>query len=79
MVPKHISKSTLSPEGTARFHSEMISPSLMSTSFLLASEYLSWGNIESSDIVNGSVNGEDGGVIGLGLSKGIHCGVERRE
>ena len=78
VVPKHIPKSTPSTEGTSRFHSEMNSSSLMSTCFLLASGYLSWGNIESSDAVNGNVNGENGGVTGVGLSEGIYCVVERR-
>ena len=56
----------------------MISSSLMSTSFLLASGYLSSGKVKSSDAANGNVSGEDGGVIAVGLSEEIHGDVERR-
>ena len=50
----------------------------MSTSFLLASGYLSSGKVKSSDAANGNVSGEDGGVIAVGLSEEIHGDVERR-
>ena len=50
----------------------------MSTSFLLASGHISRGKIESSEAANGNVSGEDGGVIAVGLSEGMHGDVERR-
>jgi len=54
-----------STDGSAWFHSEMISSSLMATSFLLVLRYLSCGEVNSSDTVttNGIVNVEDGGVM----------------